>query len=320
MPLMRKMLLFSLLVLSVSVGTADGAVREFFGSDSFIVEDGAFVVVNVWDVDVFVRAANTPMVRCTTDLRIAGTGAEKADQWIAARVPKFTETDQGLNLSLEPGDEGFLGIGAFTRRRRIGLLVPHALIPELTTSSGKITIEGDFFAGDPVRLRTADGPITFDGASRSLEIRTTSGTTTVRVFRPLDRFWARSSSGSILLTGGALEVEIETASGDVTLSALSGPAAVTSVSGTLNLDWDTLGPDAVVTLRSLKGDITLTLPNRIRPRGVLTTTSGAIKSEFPGEVNEKGDTVTLVGDGPRLEIETASGAILLQAGRGWFAP
>ena len=122
------------------------------------------------------------------------------------------------------------------------------------------------------------------------------------------------------MTGGALEVEVETASGDVTLAALSGSAMVSSVGGSLDLDWDHLGPNAVVTIRSLKGDITVTLPHSIRPKGVLTTTSGAIKSEFPGVVNEKGDTVTLAGDGPRLEIETASGAIHLKAGRGWFAP
>ncbi|RLE19778.1 MAG: hypothetical protein DRJ65_19640 [Acidobacteria bacterium] len=320
MPLKTKVLMIVGLAMSFAVGPADSAVREFFGSDSFVVSDGKQVVVNVWDVDVFVRAADTPMVRCTTDLRIAGTGAEKADQWIAARVPKFTENDKGLILTLEPGEEGFLGIGAFTRRRRVGLLIPHPVIPDLTTSSGTIAIEGDFLAADPLRLRTGSGSISFDGAAKSLEIRTTSGKTEVRVVRPLNRFWVRTSSGPVNLTGGALEVEVETASGDVSLAALSGSAVVTSVGGNLDLDWDHLGPDAVVTIRSLKGDITVTMPHSIRPSGILTTTSGAIKSEFPGEVNEKGDTVTLTGDGPRLEIETASGAIHLTAGRGWFAP
>lgn len=320
MALMNKMLLVIGLLIAFVVGPADAAVREFFGSDSFVVSDGSLVVVKVWDVNVFVRAADTPMVQCTTDLRIAGSGAEKADQWIAARVPKYTENDEGLSLSLEPGDEGFLGIGAFTRRRRLGLLIPHAVIPDLTTSSGTITIEGDFFDSDPLRLRTGGGSISFDGAAKSLEIRTASGNAMVRAVRPLNRLWVRSSSGSISLTGGALEVEIETASGDVTLSALSGSANVTSVGGTLDLDWDYLGPDAVIKVRSLKGGITVTLPHSTRPGGVLTTTSGVIKSEFPGEVNGKGDTVTLVGDGPRLEIETASGSIHLKADRGWFAP
>ena len=320
MRLMNKLLLVVGLMLPFAVGPADAAVREFFGSDSFVVSDGGQVVVNVWDVDLFVRAADTPMVHCTTDLRIAGTGAEKADQWIAARVPKFTESDEGLSLSLDPGDEGFLGIGAFTRRRRLGLLIPHQVTPDLTTSSGEITLEGDFFNSDPLRLRTGSGSIDFDGAAKSLEIRTTSGKTTVRVVRPLNRLWVRTSSGSIRLTGGALEVEIETASGNVALSALSGSATVTSVGGTLDLEWDHLKPGAVVKVRSLKGDIIVTLPHSARPRGVLTTTSGVIKSEFPGEVNEKGDIVTLVGDGPQLEIETASGDILLKANRGWFAP
>lgn len=316
----NKALVVLSILFSLAVLPAEGAVREFFGSDSFIVRDGGRVEVNVWDIDLFVRAADSPMVHCTTDLRIAGTGAEKADLWIATRVPKFTESDAGLSLALDPGDEGFLGIGAWNRRRRLGLLLPHALIPDLTTSSGAITIEGDFFNADPLRLRTGSGAIKFDGATPALEIRTTSGETQVHVFRPLDRFWARTSSGPITLDGGARQVEIETASGDVTLSALSGPASVTSVGGSLVLAWDTLPADAVVTIRSLKGDITVTLPSSTRPQGILTTTSGEIQSEFPGEVNEAGDTVSLVGDGPRIEMETASGSILLKAGHGWFAP
>ncbi len=320
MRLINKVLVVVACLLSLAVWPAEGAVREFFGSDSFVVRDGGQVVVNVWDVDLFIRAADTPMVHCTTDLRIAGTGAEKADQWISTRVPKFTESDSGLSLNLDPGDEGFLGIGAFTRRRRLGILIPHPVIPDLTTSSGAITVEGDFFNGDPLRLRTGSGSISFDGAAIALEVRTTSGETEVRVVRPLNRFWARTSSGAISLHGGAREVEIETASGDVTLSALSGSAAVISVGGSLVLDWDSLPSDAVVTIRSLKGDLTVTLPHSVRPQGVLTTTAGEIKSEFPGEVNEAGDTITLAGDGPRLKLETASGAILLKAGHGWFAP
>jgi hypothetical protein len=320
MRLIARVILAVGIVFCVTVMPADAAVREYFGSDDFLVQDGREVIVNVWDIDLFVRAADTPMVHCTTDLRIAGTGAEKADQWIVARVPKYSESDSGLDLSLDPGNEGFLGIGAFTRRRRIGILIPHSVIPNLTTSSGAISIDGDFFNADPLRLRTGNGSIDFDGAAKSIEIRTTSGQTSVRVVRPLDQFWARTSSGPVSLTGGAHSVEIETASGDVSLSALSGSVSVTSVGGTLILDWDRLGPGATVTLRSLKGDITVTLPRGTHPQGVLTTTSGAIKSGFPGEVNEAGDTVTLVGDGPRLEIETASGAILLRENRGWFAP
>lgn len=316
---LKTILVFSILLV-LAFAPVEGAVREFFGSDSFSVDDGGTVIVNVWDVDLFARAADTPLLHCTTDLRIAGTGADKADQWIAARVPKFTESEGVLNLNLNPGEEGFLGIGALTRRRRLGLLIPHSLVPDLTTSSGAINLEGSFLNGDPLRLRTGSGSVNFDGAAGSLEIRTTSGATTVRVVSPLRNFWVRTSSGPVTLSGGARSVEIETASGNVKLSALSGSASVVSVGGSIDLDWDHLGPDDVVTIRSLKGDITLTLPHTFKPQGVLTTTSGQIKSEFPGDVNEAGDTVSLVGDGPRLEIETASGDILLKAGRGWFAP
>ncbi len=299
---------------------SDAAVREFFGEDSFELPAGGTVIVNVWDIDVFVRAADVPMVRCTTDLRIAGLGAEKADAWITARTPKFTQEGNTLTLDLDPGDEGFLGFGSLTRRRRMGLLVPHSVIPDLTTSSGAISVTGNFFNAKPLRLRTGDGDISLSGGADEIEIHTTSGNSTIRVFSPLNRFWARTSSGSITLEGGARSVEIETASGNIDLSGLSGPASVTSVGGRLSLRWDALGPDDTVTIRSLKGAVTLVLPHDVEPSGTLTTTSGKISSGFPGEVNEKGDTVTLTGNGPRLEVETASGTITLVADRGWFAP
>ncbi len=299
---------------------SDAAVREYFGEDSFELPAGGTVVVNVWDIDVFVRAADAPLVQCTTDLKISGLGAEKADAWIAARVPKFAQEGNTLRLDLDPGDEGFLGFGSLTRRRRMGLLIPHSVVPDITTSSGKISVTGDFFNAKPLRLRTGDGDIEVSGGADEIEIHTTSGNSTIRVFTPLNRFWARTSSGSITLEGGARSVEIETASGNIDLSALSGSASVTGVGGNLVLRWDALGPGDTVTIRSLKGDVTLVFPHTLKLSGTVTTTSGKISSGFPGEVNENGDTVTLTGDGPHIEVETASGTITLVADRGWFAP
>ncbi len=121
------------------------------------------------------------------------------------------------------------------------------------------------------------------------------------------------------LSGGARNLEIETASGNIITSGLSGPATIESVSGHISATWDSLGPGDSVKLRTFKGDIIMTIPADAKPAGTLITATGEIHSEFEGEIGESGDIVTLVGDGPVLDVETASGKIFLKKDRGWFA-
>ncbi len=173
---MNTAVLFTLLFTFSSMSGA--AVREYFGVDPLPIGEGQTVIVDAWDVDLFVRGADTREVQCSTDLKISGIGAEKADQWIQTRIPQFTTTEEGLEISLQAGDDGFLGLASLTRRRRIGIVLPLESIPDLTTSSGAIEAQGDFRRADPLRLRTGSGAITFRGGASSLEIRTTSGDTT----------------------------------------------------------------------------------------------------------------------------------------------
>ncbi len=313
----QSAILFVLLFSLSSPGFA--AVREYLGVDPLPLEKGQTVVVDAWDVDVFARSGDIREVQCSTDLRISGVGAEKADQWILTRTPQFTATENGLKISLEAGDEGFLGLASLTRRRRLGIVLPLTAIPDLTTSTGSIELEGDFSAADPLRLRTGSGTIFFRGGASSLEIRTTSGDTTIELFRPAGSLSARTSSGSLSLSGGARNLEIETASGNIITSGLSGPATIESVSGHISATWDSLGPGDSVKLRTFKGDIIMTIPADAKPAGTLITATGEIHSEFEGEIGESGDIVTLVGDGPVLDVETASGKIFLKKDRGWFA-
>jgi hypothetical protein len=316
---MRKAQSAILLTLLLSLSSSGfAAVREYLGVDPLPLEEGQTVVVDAWDVNVFARSGDTRVVQCSTDLRISGVGADKADQWILTRTPQFTSTENGLEISLKSGDEGFLGLASLTRRRRLGFVLPLTSIPDLTTSSGNIELEGDFIAANPLRLRTGSGTILFRGGTSSLEIRSTSGDTTIELFRPVESLSARTSSGSLSLSGGARSLEIETASGDITLSGLSGPATIESVSGHINATWDQLAPGASVKLRTFKGDIVITIPADATPAGTLITATGEIHSEFEGEINEAGDTVTLTGDGPVLDVETASGKIFLNKDRGLF--
>jgi hypothetical protein len=55
----------------------------------------------------------------------------------------------------------------------------------------------------------------------------------------------------------------------------------------------------------------LEIPASVRPAGTLTTTTGNVRSDFPGEVTEDGSSLRLTGDGPVFDVETASGEIQL---------
>jgi hypothetical protein len=81
--------------------------------------------------------------------------------------------------------------------------------------------------------------------------------------------------------------------------------------------WDKLGERHHVRIRSASGRVHLQLPAGVKPQGRLTTTTGNIRSEFPGLVTEDGSTLELHGDGPNFDVETASGEIQLTIRDGW---
>ena len=199
-----------------------------------------------------------------------------------------------------------------TARARIALVLPRSVTPDVTTTSGTIRVEGDFPDADPMRLRSSTGGLELTGATSRLDIRTAAGDSRINVMRPLEELFARTSTGDVNLSGGARLVHVDTASGNVWLENLSGSADVATSSGKITLRWDRLEPDDRVTVRSTSGRITLVVPPHVRPRGRLTTTGGTVRSDLPGTVNEAGDTGTLDGTGPLLEIETASGEIILE--------
>lgn len=98
---------------------------------------------------------------------------------------------------------------------------------------------------------------------------------------------------------------------------LSGNAEVVTSTGKITLTWDRLEAENRVIVRSDSSRIRLTLPEGISPRGSLRTIGGSVRSDFPGTVNEAGDTVTLSGDGPEIMVESASGDVTLEAGTWW---
>lgn len=301
----------SLVILAAAIPTG-AAERRVTTSERYPSVPGKRVVVDTASIDVELRALDVTDIEVVYDLKISGVSAERADSWVQRHTPTVSDTPEQITITAAPGSDGFMGLGHLTARARVIVRVPFGTVPDLTTTTGRISVRGDFPAARPLRLRSADGHIDLVGAAHSVDIRAASGDASLELFRPLEHLFARSASGRIDLVGGAREVEVDTASGTVRLASLSGPGQVSTTSGDIVLDWVRLDDGAFVSVRSSSGSIRLVLPPDTRPKGRLTTTRGRVQSGFPGVVVDTGDAVELAGSGPRIEAETASGDIELR--------
>lgn len=307
---MRRVLFLAVVLWSVNFGVF-AAERTVEDARRFPFEPGKRVVVDVADVDIELRAADVAEIEVFTDLRIAGVKAAKADHWVAGRTPRYDDSGSQLTVSARPGKSGFLALGHLTARARLLLVVPIGAVPDITSTSGSISVRGDFPAADPLRLRTATGSMEFVGAATALDVRSASGNARIEVLRPLESLFARTSSGNLQLSGGVRNAQVDTASGNVSMADLSGPAVVSTSTGRITLRWGRLDPTDSVTVRSTSGKISLSIPEAADPRGHLITTGGTIQCDLGGPVDAAEGTVTLEGTGPTIEAETASGAIIL---------
>ena len=315
-----KMLLRSVIVTAVfllCIPPCSAAQKNLDQTERFPSVDGKIVEVVAADLDLRVRNADVNQIEASVSLHISGTGDEKGQRWIENHTPEFTDGDDRLRIIVNPGKSGFLGFGSLSAKARLALLVPGRVVPDLTTTSGSIEVRGDFPDARPLRLRTSSGNIGFVGAAVSLEVRSAGGDAEIEVMRPLESFFARTSSGEVRLIGGAREARVDTASGAIRLENLSGDVDVSTSNGKITLIWDRLDSGQNIRIRSSSGRVQLVVPGDINPQGTLRTTTGSVRSELPGEVTADGTTLLLQGDGPTFDVETASGEIQLTIRESW---
>jgi hypothetical protein len=301
----------------VTAGPTAAAQKDLATTESFPSAESKSVAVDVSDLDVRLRTADVDRIEADVLLHIGGAGDKNATRWIDNHTPKFTDSEERLQILVEPAKSGFLGFGSLTARARLSVLAPSEIIPDITTTSGGIWIHGDFPNARPLRLRTSTGNVEMIGAATSVDYHSSDGDAQIRVVRPLDVIAARTSSGDISLVGGARHARVDTASGRISLQNLSGDAVVSTATGKIVLSWDRLEPDATVRVRSSSGRVLLIVPAEVRPQGTITTTTGSVRSEFPGEVVEGGMTLRLTGNGPTFDVETASAEVQLTIGEAW---
>ena len=296
---------------------ATAAQKDLELTESFPSIDNKRLEVDAANLDVRLRTADLQSIEAEVSLHIGGTGEEKAARWIENHTPEFIDSEEGLKILVKPGKTGFLGFGSLSARARLSLLAPGEIVPDITTTSGSIQIHGDFPNASPLHLRTSTGSVDMMGAATDIDFRSSAGDIRIEVVRSLDSLMARTASGDVSLTGGVRVARVDTASGRIWLQNLSGDADVSTSTAKITLSWDRLDADTVVRVRSSSGRVQLILPEGVRPQGTLTTTTGSVRSEFPGEVVEGGMTLRLAGDGPSFDVETASGEIQMTVGDVW---
>ncbi|MGV8041406.1 MAG: hypothetical protein AB2L07_15555 [Thermoanaerobaculaceae bacterium] len=103
----------------------------------------------------------------------------------------------------------------------------------------------------------------------------------------------------------------DTTSGQVRAEGLLGPVAVATSGGAVTLRFDALAKGDEASVTATSGRVRMVLPPGTQPGGELVTATGEIRSEHPGDSDEKGGKVRLAGTGPRIVISTTSGKIEL---------
>jgi len=293
------------------------AQKDVATTERFPSAESKHLKVDAADLDVRLRTADVDVIEADLLLHIGGTGEEKAQRWIENHTPEFTDSVDRLQVTVVPAKSGFLWFGSLSARARLSLLAPDEIVPDITTTSGGIQIRGDFQNARPLHLRTSTGNVEMDGAAASIDFRSAAGDAQIKVVRPLETLIARTSSGDVSLVGGARTARVDTASGRISLQNLSGNAEISTSTAKIILSWDRLDPGTTVRVRSSSGSVQLIVPAGVSPQGTITTTTGSVRSELPGEVVEGGMTLRLSGDGPTFDIETASGEIQLTIGEAW---
>lgn len=298
-------------------GSAMAAQKDAATTERFPSAESKHLEVDAADLDVRLRTADIDVIEADLLLHIGGTSEEKAQRWIENHTPEFTDSADRLQIAVVPAKSGFLWFGSLSARARLSILAPNEIVPDITTTSGGIQIRGDFPNARPLHLRTSTGAVEVEGAAASIDFRSAGGDAQIKVVRPLESLIGRTSSGDISLVGGARTARVDTASGRISLQNLSGDAEISTSTAKIILSWDRLDPDATVRVRSSSGSVQLIIPADVSPQGTITTTTGSVRSELPGEVVEGGMTLRLSGDGPTFDIETASGEIQLTVGEVW---
>ena len=299
-------------ILALVAATSLAAERNESIVRSFPAQPGKTVFIDAGALDLTVRSAEIDEIRLDIEMATAALKESAAQGWLDRH--HATIEDTGAQLRVVVPDPGGLDLfkGVIVTKARIRLVVPMGVLPDLSTSSGNLTVEGTYAEARPMRLRAASGDVELEGWAPEVEARSTSGDISIRASRAIDSILIRTANGSVELTGGAKVVRCDTSSGDVRLAGLLGATTINTTSGNVNARFDALPAAAEVHVGTDSGKVRLALPPGIQPGGELRSTKGEIRSSYAGQAGEDREPrLALAGNGPKVFVTTVSGRIEL---------
>ncbi len=179
----------------------------------------------------------------------------------------------------------------------------------VSAGSGSLTLGK---IGGDVEAHAGSGSIRIDRVGGNLEVKTGSGS--------ID---ALAVGGAITASAGSGQIEVEqSGTGDVSIHSGSGAVRVRGVRGGLSVSTSSgsiraqgeMVRDWI--LEASSGGITVDLPPEASFELDASTGSGSIDSERPvsvtGRISKKALRGAVGSGGPRLEIETSSGSIVIR--------
>jgi DUF4097 and DUF4098 domain-containing protein YvlB len=288
---------------------------------AFAAAPGKLVRLDLRSLDADVTVVEGESIGVETHLEAHSSSRAAARRWVERNTPVIEDSPSRLEISV-PKHGGISVIGFISTKGVVHVKLPAQCTLEVHTASGDVTIQGGTVLSAPVRVETASGDVTVHGGAKELLLDTASGD--VRVTGDaLAVLQADTASGDVRVDSGAARAAVETASGDIRLRNLGGDLTANTSSGTVEARWSRLPAGSKVRIGSSSGDVTLRLPATAALSGEVRTTSGDIRSDFPGAEESHGHRFTLSGAavtperpeaaaaGAELSIRTSSGDVTL---------
>ncbi len=278
---------------------------ELHQEHTFAARAGQTVAIDVSFHRVEVRIEPGDTVHAVVDLSTSGSSS-KAERAIEDLTPVFQE--KGDTLVIRSTRKGGWNWSSGKLKGSVTVTMPPGLDLSIDSSSGSVTIAGDLGDGG-VDCDASSGSVTVRGAMRRLNVDTSSGSIKADVTRPLESFNADASSGSVRLSGGAHTASADTSSGSITLSGLLGDADMDASSGSVSAQWDSIPPGASIKAEASSGSVTIELPPGTEISGSASTSSGGIRSDFPGTFEKRSATFSGGPGAVNVHVSTSSGSV-----------
>lgn len=298
----RALILIATLILTANTVQAQ---IELHQEHSFDAHPGQKVFIDASFHRIEVQIQSGAEVHAVVDLRASGSNS-KAEKAIRDYTPEFEQKGDSIIIRSTRNTGWNWRSGKI--KGEITVTMPPGLDLRIDSSSGSINIDGDLGDADVV-CDASSGSVTVRGAMRNLTVDTSSGSIKAAVDRPLERFNADASSGSVRLRGGAYTASVDTSSGSITLTGLRGDADLDASSGSISAQWDSIPPSASIKAGASSGSVTLELPPGTEISGGANTSSGGIRSDFPGTFQKSKATFRGGSDAVEVRVSTSSGSV-----------